>query len=446
MTNSHPDAGLTLTEAYEKHYDKSDLTPNTAGKYKHELRRWERLTENPPVGEITNETLAAFRQAALDDGLTPRTVNSTWSTIRSILRRLGPIFTGNPWGLGIIPSVPAMKLCKVVRKRPRRIDLDDLTEVYLACKYAQCPHVGFPAVDWWRCLIVLAYTTGLRKSDLLSIEVEHIDFRNRRLTVCAQKTLKEDDLPLHDVAIEHIRRILPPEGKLFRGPYRRGGLFYKYWREIIQRAGVEHFGLHDLRRTGASEIDRVDRGLGKVFLQHAPHSVSDISYLNAEDELREAVDKMRLPVGFREGPEEAERYLIEKWRQQAEENAEQYTAPQYPNREDWRFFPGAFAYKGRRYKLTGAPLRVLKTLVEAGQPLGVEALAPVVMNGSYKGSDADQRYGRVRTAMANLRKALREIFGFGKDVDPVLCVAVDKSRGGGRWTVCLPPSIGENAA
>jgi len=51
----------------------------------------------------------------------------------------------------------------------------------------------------------------------------------------------------------------------------------------------------------------MDRGLGKVLLQHASRSVPDMPYLIANDELREAVFEMRMLIGYKSGPRMADR-------------------------------------------------------------------------------------------------------------------------------------------
>ena len=137
MNRKHPDAKLTLREAYEKHYRKPSKT--TCVTYEAQLKLWERFSGNPPVGKITNETMEDFRLAALEAGKTGNTVNSTRTCVRAILRRVGPAVTGNPRGLEIIPRIPHMEKTKVYRKPAYLIPEDDLNRVYIACRHAETP-------------------------------------------------------------------------------------------------------------------------------------------------------------------------------------------------------------------------------------------------------------------------------------------------------------------
>ena len=57
---------------------------------------WERHTHNPPIGEITDEDMEAFRASAIKAGGSPSTINICRSVLRAILRRVGPRETRNP--------------------------------------------------------------------------------------------------------------------------------------------------------------------------------------------------------------------------------------------------------------------------------------------------------------------------------------------------------------
>jgi len=92
----HPDAKLTLRQAFEKHYDQSELKLNSKKQFQYVLNRWEELTDNPPIGDIDNEAVKRFKQKLLDRGLAGRTVNGHRNTIRTILNLLGPQGRGYP--------------------------------------------------------------------------------------------------------------------------------------------------------------------------------------------------------------------------------------------------------------------------------------------------------------------------------------------------------------
>jgi DNA-binding transcriptional regulator YiaG len=279
--------------------------------------------------------------------------------------------------------------------------------------------------DWWRALLVLAYTSGLRKGDLFDIHAHDIDLDSGTMWFTANKTHKADEWPLHPVTVEHIARIIRPGKRLFEGMGATGGRFYKEFHTLQDAAGVSRFGLHDLRRTAASEVERVQRGLGSVFLQHASRNVSERFYLNAVDELREAIEAMRLPAGFKSGPKMAARAEA-KAREPLQIRAAEFHAPLGPNPAEWAFDHGAFQFRGVWFRLSGKRLEILRELVTAGGPVTAERIQEIT------GSD------RTQLAISDVRKRLREALGLPSRRDPLPCV----DRGsGGVWTLHIPPDV-----
>ncbi|HWL07136.1 MAG TPA: tyrosine-type recombinase/integrase, partial [Planctomicrobium sp.] len=303
MSNSK----LTLTGAFERHYRIEELRGSTVVAYQSALKLWERLTEQPDVRDIDNIMVDNFRSAALKE-FAPYTVNRYWGACRSILRRIGPQETRNPWGLGIIDHIPAMRPCKVPFRRPPRLSMEDMDRIYLAsCRMKlptrNVPHPGF----WWQAVVVMAYYTGLRLGDLLRVKWSDLNTQDATLFVKTGKTGVEADLPLPEVVLAHMDRLERRNERIFQIDQRK---FTSYQAVLREHSGVD-WTMHDIRRTACSEADRVRPGMGKVLLLHAPQNVTEQSYLNSFPELRETVEKMECPMSFRHGPKMAMRSLKE---------------------------------------------------------------------------------------------------------------------------------------
>ena len=432
-TRNESAESLTLREAFEAHYDKSELAPRTVTKYRHVLSAWERHTDDPPVSLIDDDVVAGFRESCLAAELSPATINGLWGDIRAILNRLAQKTKGNPRGLGIITEVAWMRPVKQRRKRPRRIPLDDLTKVYVACKHAKYPtQTGLPPADWWRLLIVMAYATGLRRGDLLSIRWDDIDWKTKSLAIDPGKTGKADWFPLTDWAIAHLERTRRPTETVFESSaYKQGGRFSANWKVLIEHAGVPHFTVHDIRRTAASEVDRVERGLGKVFLQHQARDVSEQFYLCADDELREAVDKMRVPVGFKAAPRMADRAAQAK-ADEAEKihlQPSDFDTPLGTDPKLWRFLDVGFEYRGKCYRMVGLKLQLLRQFVQSNGPVKNSQLRSIIAKRGW--GDPDHQ---TAVEVSRLRNRLRALLGLGQ-WDPLPCLGYGVE---GRWQIHLP--------
>ena len=445
-TKPHADAKLSLRECYDKHYDKSELSPATIGGYDFALRLWERLTGNPPVGTITNETLATFRAKSIEHGHAPATTNRIWTSIRAMLYRIGPKERGNPWGLSIIPDVPIMKPLKEPRKTPRRVSLEDLDKFYIACKHAKRPKSGPPAAWWWQALLVVAYFTGMRRSDLFALRFDQIDFERRVISFNAEKTGKYADFPLHAIAAEHLKRIQTPREMVFSDMAPWNGDFYTHLKRLCDLAKVERFRLHDMRRTGASECERSRPGMAAVFLQHKMLDVTHASYLNQMEELGEAIEGMRTPVTFRQGIGLSERGEKQRKKDALKWQECLHSRPYTPDPSEWSFDIGAVRFRGKWHPWReAAPKRALEMLAKTPRPVTVEELGRVIWGDHPEVHYAPRRvghnrgkphYSRVHGCINVVRRQLRAMLLLPEDWDPVPCL----ERGnGGRWCLLFPP-------
>jgi integrase len=428
---------ITLREAFDAHYDKSELRQRTVQKYGHGLNAWERHTPNPPVDVINDEAAEAFRSACLEIDHSPATINSRWGDIRAMLNRLGPRVHGNPRGLGLIEQVAYMRPVKAKWKRPTRVKLNDLTAIYIAAKTMKIPFrlSGINPPDWWRTLIVLGYATGLRRGDLFAIEWSHINWDDRSLAVDPGKTGKADWLPLSEYAISHLERVKRPTPFVFEGGMgfqRSTKRFSDLWKGLLKAGGVDsHFTLQDIRRTAASEAERVERGAGAILLQHRGRSVTQRFYLSSVEELRDVVDKMRVPIGFKAGPGMSQRAD----KKVSDDAHKMHLKPHDFETELgtdpglWRFTEIGFVYRGRAYRLRGVALRLLRRLVRAGRT----PLTNSTIRRSFGQSWSDPMH-QAAVEVARLGGRLRTLLGLG-NFDPL--PLIDRGTEGS-WLIHLP--------
>jgi integrase len=360
---------ITLYDAYRMFYlpelKSSGASPRTVEHYVLTLRRWERFApKNPPVTSIDNCTLSAFRQAMVDAGLRPSTFNGAWRDIRSILRRLGPQETRNPLGMGLLTRIPHVRMLRENLGVPRRVSPAEIDAFYAACGEARWPRCCVPAAEWWRCAVVLALNTGLRRNDLFGLRTENfeLDGAEPRLQFVATKTRKSHSLPLNQTVVNHLRGIWSPRTMLFPGGQwiLNGSHAYVHeWSRLQSLAGVA-WSLHDLRRSCGSTFAAI-AGVeaARYVLQHASKG-SDTCvhfYVNFSEQVSKAARDFPQPPSFLA--------------------AKHFVVPPPVRRVDFQFLPGAVIYRGQTIALPSRPLAVLQALVLAGRPLGFRELARV---------------------------------------------------------------------
>lgn len=132
-----------------------------------------------------------------------------------------------------------------------------------------------------------------------------------------------------------------------------------------------------------------------MFLQHSPRGVSEISYLNADEELYDAIQVIWVPDAFTESID--------------------LDPPRPYRRVDWAFDATA-TYRGHRIRMHLRQLAILKALVAAGpqRPLSIGDLAGIVW---FESSISPTT---VKATIENLRFALKKQLDLSVLWNPVL--------------------------
>jgi integrase len=312
---------MTLYDAWWKFHRPTliDAAPATIAEYEITLRKWETYTNNPPIRQIDNGTLDSFKATLLGEKLAPATVNKRVHHLRVILRRLGPQETRYPAGLGILYRVPYTKKLREPAKLPRVLTQEQLAAIFTACDVATWPAetktlpgdgdfaitpgygakgTGIPPADFWRAIVVLAYNLGLSKEDLFGLRHDEVDFDACLITLVRGKTNRVLRLPMNDHVRNALATIWRPEiqdGLFYESKSNRQ--LYKQWHAIQNAAGISipYFGFHDIRRTCATEFERLQAGAGTFMLGHSTPAVTWRHYRNPSEATKQAAAMLPQP-------------------------------------------------------------------------------------------------------------------------------------------------------
>lgn len=153
--------------------------------------------------------------------------------------------------------------------------------------------------------------TGLRKSELLSLEWASVDLDRREIRLADTKATRVFYLPLSAPAVD----ILSSIPRLVGNPYVLTGRLPgkhlmnvdKSWRRVRKAAGLEDVRLHDLRRTVGSWLAQDGNSLpliGRV-LNHSNSSTTQIYARFTDDSGRKALDEHGRQIIERSKPSRA---------------------------------------------------------------------------------------------------------------------------------------------
>jgi len=333
----HPGDRSFFADVYEPEF-LAGAAPATIKDYRATIRYWRRLTRNPPLGDLRSSDLAEFKRALLQpaeihrqqqdpqlllfnpwDGdqqgtlfgpgrsmkpLARATINKHLRNLHAILNKTGPRTPGNRDALGLLETVPWTRPVKEPKRRPRPAPEAAVAAIYRAADAADFPRIDYLApADWWRALIVAAYTTGSRRGALLALRQADVDWEARRIRLEADEDKCDEERikPISLLTLQHLVRIRNATEWLFPWPH-SPVTWYRQWHRLQDAAGLkrpEHIKFHQLKAACGTALARSGASPWAIQ-QRLDHSTLRTSryYINASREELDAIERMPVPGAF----------------------------------------------------------------------------------------------------------------------------------------------------
>jgi integrase len=295
------------------------MEPSTRKLTRAALNHFERLARPVKTYFITSTHLDHFvSQRRQEQGRRPRSLVSP-ATINKELRHLRAVLgVAKDWGY--LPQVPRFRFLREEQALPTYVTGDHFALIYGACEKAKRPR-DLPNVspaDWWRALLVMAYMTGWRIDQMLSLQRDKLDLDAGTVRSRAGDTKgkREVLIKLHPVVLDHLRRLKGFDPRLFPWNYHNVTL-YRVFLKIQQAAGInlpcdedhEHseychvYGFHDFRRAFATmNADKLTADALQALMQHKSYQTTQ-RYVNMARQMDAAVASLHVPEVLRQsGP------------------------------------------------------------------------------------------------------------------------------------------------
>jgi len=156
----------------------------------------------------------------------------------------------------------------------------------------------------------MGYLTGWRISELLAVRREDVDLDKGTAITWSEdnKGKRDEQVKLHPVVVEHLRKLASFEVTQFTWPHDRTTLMHQFVR-IQQKAGIqlpchgkhEHtaachvYGFHDLRRAFATmNADKLSADALQALMRHQSYLTTQ-RCINLARQLDAAVDRLHVP-------------------------------------------------------------------------------------------------------------------------------------------------------
>lgn len=287
-------------------YSQTNHRETSTIRYTSVLKSFKDFIENKTkiicLSEITPETIEKYKtfrrgnsngnsvESDKNNGLKARSVNFELKTLNSLFNR------AIEWEYLIDNPVKKIKKLKVDDSKPVR---------FLTVKECQrllkaCPEKLNP--------IFFTYlNTGMRKSELINLEWNDIDFRRRKIKIQSKEFWKpktgQREIPMSQNQFELLQKLKQENDKGLKSsfvfPHKDGGILKIKLREklveIAEKAKIKELTkIHTLRHTFASHLvmNSVDLPTVKKLMGHSDIQTTMIYAHLAPDHLADAVEKL----------------------------------------------------------------------------------------------------------------------------------------------------------
>lgn len=218
------------------------LAKNTALNYEKDLLQFgDFLRVNNFAGtwkSVKAEHLSAWLAKLEKDGISPRSAGRKLSAVRSMAKHL--VTTGSREDdFSEIISRPKLR-----RALPESLSVEEVSKIL------ETPMPPTPQGLRDRAMLELMYSSGLRASELCSIEIQAINFSDGVLRIRG-KGAKERVVPVGRTALTAIRHYLSDDGRpRLAKPKTGSALFISSWGKAISRKTLWALLQEQVRRAG----------------------------------------------------------------------------------------------------------------------------------------------------------------------------------------------------
>lgn len=271
------------------------LTENTQAAYQRDLDKFsaylaEKCPDVKTWGEVSKKNIISFLAWEMDEGAAYSTVARSLSSIKGFFKFmvLENHITLNP--------TTDLETPKIKRKLPQVLSIEEVDKLMEQC------NVMLPLGLRDRAMLELMYGTGLRVSELLSLQIDDINFTAGFLR-CLGKGRKERIIPVNNTSIMWVERYLSrARNKLVKShlertlfvnahghPLSRQG-FFKLLAQYGEKMGIQkEITPHTLRHSFATHLleNGADLRAVQEMLGHADISTTQIYTHLTKTRLRE---------------------------------------------------------------------------------------------------------------------------------------------------------------
>jgi integrase len=178
-----------------------------------------------------------FEKKTIQEITKPATINRELALIKHLYTK------AIEWGRMRENPAKKVKLLKGEVRRVRYLMPDEVQKLLSNC------------ADHLKPLVTVAVHTAMRKSELLDLKWEQVNFEQGFITLLDTKNHERRDIPMNETVKATLRGMERQDEYVFSGFYgRRFDRIKRSFHDALKKSGIGDFRLHDLRHTFASNL------------------------------------------------------------------------------------------------------------------------------------------------------------------------------------------------
>ncbi len=226
--------------------------PNNAKDKRYQLAWWKQKIGKYLLADITPALISEYKDK-LSQEITPKGTKKSPSTVVRYLAALSHVLSIAVKEYQWIEDNPVQKITKPKEPKGRSRYLSDIEReaLLIECKKSKNSYLYLA--------VVIALSTGIRKSELMNLTWSNVDLKNCRIVLYKTKNGETRSVPLTHLALtmlkKHERNRPLTSTLVFPSKNNKKPLDLRSaWETAIKNANIEDFRWHDLRHSCASYL------------------------------------------------------------------------------------------------------------------------------------------------------------------------------------------------
>lgn len=271
---------ISLKELVNKYliYSKANKSPTTFRRDSGILNLFLNFFKEIKTSKISSSKLEEYRIYRLKM-VKSISVNREFATIRNMLKK------AKEWGYILKDPTESIKPFKSQKKVLRFLSKEDISKILSNC-HGQIQDIIFTFLN-----------TGLRRSELVNLKWEDVNFKSCQIAVKETKSYKPRFIPVNEQLLKVLGKRKKGRGYVFTTKDGRPMLnnLLRRIKEIYRKAGIENANIHTFRHTFASHLIMagVDLATVKELLGHSDIKTTMIYSHLAPEHLKGATERLR---------------------------------------------------------------------------------------------------------------------------------------------------------